>query len=282
MNNLRVNPWTGVDEAIRIIGEAHTVPSGSSFRAGRPENDIKLAEVPRLDAESSIRVYQSGSPITQNLSEVTYVYEGNPTTNYGFSSFVQTGRDGVGLHYRYRALMAVSTLSGLPSVVDRVTLRTYLNNTSGSGGYPGERTIGVHALQAGFVESGVTWSNQPAHNLVAAASFKTTVAGWYDSIITSIYQQWISSGNNYGLLLKDGNDPDTDNIRQFSSENGANVPRLIIDEPGDTFVEVAANITPGPGQVSVNYDLGLLRFNNADIGKAILVDYWGRGSLVWA
>jgi hypothetical protein len=117
---------------------------------------------------------------------------------------------------------------------------------------------------------------------VAAASFKTTVAGWYDSIITSIYQQWISSGNNYGLLLKDGNDPDTDNIRQFSSENGANVPRLIIDEPGDTFVEVAANITPGPGQVSVNYDLGLLRFNNADIGKAILVDYWGRGSLVWA
>lgn len=271
--NLRRNPWTGADQSVRIIGEDHVIPSSGIYR------EVTLAEVPRQDAETSVRVYEAGGSQTFLTTGDTHVYEGNPNTNYNGLAYFQTGRDGTGLHYRYRPLLAFANGS-LPSLVDQVLLRVYLEVIS-SDGYPNPRVIGVHQVQESWAAGTATWNNQPAHNLVAAAQFEVTTSGWYDVDITSIYQSWFSGSTNYGVMLKDGNDQDVGNKRQFTAGSG-NVARLIISEPGDMYSEVGVSQTPAQGQFAINYDLGMLRFNPSDGGKTIYVDYWGTGSILWA
>lgn len=273
--NLRRNPWTGADQSVRKLAESHAIPGSGSYR------EITLAEVPRQDTDTSVRVFEAGSGSEEQVNEDTHVYEGNPTTVYNTLNHCNTGRDGTGLFYRYRPMLKWT--GSLPALVDQVLLRIYLEGPTSFAGYPGERTIGVHEIQASWNQATAHWNNQPAHNLVADAQFKVTYVGWYDVDITALYQKWIA-GNNYGLMLKEGQDSDVDNLRTFTSVNAAsaNKPKLVIAEPGDIYSEVPASTTPAPGQYAINYELGMLRFNPADGGKTIYVDYWGTGSLLWA
>lgn len=270
--NWRRDPFTGQDQSV-LRTDRHTVPANSPFYA-------PLLEIPRQDSPSTLTVKGAGSSVDVAAQEDAYVYEGSPTTNYGSSGILVTGRDGTGAFYKYRALLKVD-LSAYSGPVDRALLWVY-NQTVGSSGFPNANEIGAHAVTAAWSAGSVTWDTQPAHNLVATATVTLYGEGWYALDITTLVNAWLAGSSvNHGILLKHTNEISvTDSTRNLSSLEGANDPRIELTLPGTTYQEVSVGTAPGPGEFSCNYEQAWLRFHSSAASEAVDATFYGTGSPV--
>lgn len=268
--NWRRDPFTGQDQSV-LRTDRHTVPANSPFY-------VPLLEIPRQDSPSSLVVKGAGTSVDQDASEDSYVYEGNPTTNYGPSGILVTGRDGIGAFYKYRGLMKVD-LSAFTGPVDRALLWVY-NLTVGSSGFPNANEIGAHAISATWAAGTVTWNSQPAHNPVAAATVTLYGEGWYAMDITALVNAWLAGTTpNHGILLKHTNEISvTDSTRNMSSLEGSQNPHLQLTLPGDSYQEVSVGTAPGPGEVAFNYEQAWARFHDSAASEAVDITMWGTGS----
>lgn len=274
----RVDPFTDNDQSVLISDEAHTVPGSSPYY-------VALDEIPRQDTPSSILVKDTSSTTTATPSADAWVYEGSPSTNYGSQAYGQIGRDSAPSSYRHRFLLTFN-IASLPSNADSCKLRVY-QNAIGSSGYPLSTPVGVHQVTGTWSGGSVTWATQPAYNAVAAGTANITNSGLYDIDITALYNAWkAGSITNYGVILIHGNENGgSDSIRQFASvedSTSSHRPCLCVVSNGASYTEVARQVTPGAGQFAVNYERGYLRFNSAQAGTNILVDYYGRGTPIRA
>lgn len=270
--NWRRDPFTGEDLAVSRT-DRHTVPANSPYY-------VKLREVPKA---GSLVVRGAGSQADQIGLEDAYVYEGNPTTNYGSSGILVTGRDGVAPNfYRHRSL-AKFDLSAYTGPVDSAKLRIY-NQTISSAGFPNANAIGAHLVQSAWSASSVTWDTAPAHDPVAAATATLYGEGWYELDITPLVNQWLAgTAPNHGVLLKHTNEiSDTDSARNLSSLEApdGNDPSLRLVMPGADYQEVAVSAPPAPGEFACAYDTAWLNFHSSAAGETVEVTMEGTGSPV--
>lgn len=279
--NLRRDPFTDADQSIFIEREPHTVPSNSPYY-------VWLKEVPREDDPVTVAVREESSETdiqpdgTAGLD--TYVFQDSSGTNYGTSIILVTGRDGTPPNGRYRSLLKFDLSSvGSPSV-EQAKLRLFLEATGG-GGYPALNQVAAHRVTSTWSEGTVTYGTAPTFNPVAEDVADLYSTGWYEWDITSLVNDWLSGAQtNHGLLLKHADESATDTARNFTSSDGSasQRPMLRVQESGTEFGLVAKATTPGAGECGVAYDRACLRFNAADAGKSIEVDYWGTGAPVLA
>ncbi|MFZ6018418.1 MAG: DNRLRE domain-containing protein, partial [Chloroflexota bacterium] len=161
----------------------------------------------------------------------TWVNYNLPNNNYGSGVYLKIGSEecaGQEFPDRGRALIKFD-LSPIPTgqVIESASLRLYLRNA-----YPGGatiNTISIHGVTASWIETGVTWNNQPAHT---ATSFASIVVGvtqaWYSWDITELVREWYSGSRpNNGLKMISVAET-TCNMRYFDSRENVYDPRLEI------------------------------------------------------
>ncbi len=271
----RYNPFTDVLSPVLISGELLYVPSGSPYRT-------YLREVPLQNDVSSVLIREVGAGTPISPSADSYVYEGNPSTNYGASGIIAAGRNTAspGNSYRYRGLMQFD-LSSITAAITSARLR--INREIGYSA----PTYAVHRATASWSGAGVTWANQPAYDLVAAGAVPITpgVMGWYEIDITALCEQWRSgAAPNYGLVLRT-DEVQTDTVSNWTSQDSgatASRPVLMITTSGSNLEEVPYNVAPAAGQFALYYPTGDLLFNVAQAGLTFAADYYGIGSVVRA
>lgn len=277
-SNYRRDPFTDADESLLIQGEEHTVPGASPYY-------VYLEELPRLDSPESIVVRPAATLTTiqpgATAGTDTYVVSTAPTTNYGSSTFMATGRASAPGGDTYRSLLKFD-VSGVSGTVTQAILVLHFENTGSPGGYPGQEDIAVHEATSTWAESTVTWNTAPTFNPVAEAVTAIYSEGFYEWDVTSLVSDWVSGAStNYGFLIKNADESTTDNARNFSTSDNSTAsyhPALKVYTANASYTIVAKATVPAAGEVAVSYERGALRFNAAQSGAAVEVDYWGTGS----
>jgi len=130
---------------------------------------------------------------------------------------------------RGRALIKFD-LSAIPAgvVIESASLQLYLSSAYAGGA--ATNTISVHRVAGSWVETDVTWNNQPGHS---ATSYAATDVGlssskWYTWDITGLVREWYNGVySNYGLKLVSAAET-TCNMRYFDSRENLYDPRLVI------------------------------------------------------
>jgi PKD repeat protein len=128
-----------------------------------------------------------------------------------------------------RALMNPN-LSAIPAgaIIDSAWLYLYANTTS-SNGYLGQPTYGtdnkawLQRITAPWDFRTVTWNNPPVITTVDEVSIpqSTAPAENYALNVTQLIKDIISSGNNYGFMMRDSNEAVWYNSLIFCSDNNA-------------------------------------------------------------
>ena len=154
----------------------------------------------------------------------TYMYQSNPTTNYGSENKFQVNQN---IGYRQRSLVKFDLSSIPPGVqITSATLKLYLQYTSAQG-----RTYCVYRLTQSWTETGANWLRYDGTNpwssyggdyteVGGACSTVPSVNNWMSWVVTDIVKAWIEGSEpNHGFLIKDSAEgPDEQNyMSQFSS-----------------------------------------------------------------
>lgn len=126
----------------------------------------------------------------------SYVDGANPGTNHGTndalflgSSFFDPG------YYIYRSLIEFDLSSYEGVGMTGATLSLRCSALSGS------PSIYIRRVTAAWVESTVTWNNQPAHDSVTIDTRVVNATGWWDWNVLSLAQAWVAGTVNSGLKL---------------------------------------------------------------------------------
>jgi hypothetical protein len=146
---------------------------------------------------------ESTSILVAKLNSVAdaSIYNLSPTNNYGseYQLTVGTGED----ESSARALIRFN-LSSIPAgtMIQNATLFVYLVEW---GGGTSETDIGVVQVYAEWMETEVTWNNQPPTSWPEFRA-STPVDGrssgrYYGWDVTSLVQDWVNGTGNYGLML---------------------------------------------------------------------------------
>ncbi|HEX4930978.1 MAG TPA: DNRLRE domain-containing protein, partial [Gaiellaceae bacterium] len=141
-----------------------------------------------------------------------YTRSSKPSANFGTATSlkVQGGRH----THRTHLTFSVTGLSGPPI---RARLRLYTVDSSPVGG-------DVYTTAAGWTEGGLTWSNQPALAPSPIASAGAVSSGtWVEVDVTAALTG--SGTYSFALVSADANSAG------FSSREGGNPPRLVLDLP---------------------------------------------------
>lgn len=163
------------------------------------------------------------APGTQTVLSVAdaMVREDSATSNFGTSSFNFGVRSESAGNNR-RSLVSF-TLPSIPAncVVAAATLR--LHTSSGETG----RTLQAFQVAASWIETGVTWSNQPG-TTGSAATAASVASGWVEWAVTSIVQAQYSGSNN-GFLVRDSSESSSTARNQtMHPRENTNDPELVI------------------------------------------------------
>ena len=205
----------------------------------------------------AVGVIGSATPLTQaqSVTETFWIDTDaqidsrDPTTNFGNSStakVVVNGDDGS----LVRTLLAIPSdvWSIPPEQIDSATLHFYTWQDS-----TGDRTVNLHPLTTGFVESGATWETYDGVQAWTSAggdydpgTFVTALEGtnWFTWDLSPL---WDNSGfRTFGALLKmdDESDPGAGQMPRapFTSSNGAASER--------PYVEITHTV-PEPGSLAL-------------------------------
>ncbi len=156
----------------------------------------------------------------------TYVYEGNPTTNYVSSGILAAGRESAPNAYLYRTYLAFNS-SAFTAPITSATLR--LNREIGYSA----PTFQVHRITETWAADAITWATQPAFDPtpVATAVIAPNVNGWYEFDITDLLEQWRNGTHpNYGLVVRT-NEVVSDTVSNWTSSDSsatASRPQLVV------------------------------------------------------
>ncbi|MDP4147166.1 MAG: DNRLRE domain-containing protein [Bacillota bacterium] len=131
-----------------------------------------------------------------------HVSSGLPTDNFYQSYKLKTGyASDSGVNYTYISF-DLPTLGPADMVTDAVLGLGLMND---SGLY---NQVNVHKVTEAWTSSGINWAYRSNYN--PRIEDYTIVHGAYEQMftwdVTSIVKDWYSTGNNYGLLLKNNND----------------------------------------------------------------------------
>jgi hypothetical protein len=159
----------------------------------------------------------------------TWLYEGNPATNYGTYESFSVGR-GLSASANSRSLIQFP-LTAIPTGegVGTATVSLYTSSVLEANNH----NIGVHEINAAWVETSVTW-NAPA--TYEASALVTTAVGadsaWYDWVISALCKEWHkgSKTNNGVALVGDETVNNTNKVFPSSDHATANLrPKLTIE-----------------------------------------------------
>jgi hypothetical protein len=120
------------------------------------------------------------------------------------------------------------TFPAIPAgcVIQSATLNLYVSSAESG------RTIQVWQVTSSWLESAITWTNQPLSTSASAASGASgTSAGPRSWTVTSIVQKMYSTGNFYGFLIRDQTDNENGNgaTQVYNGkDSGTNKPMLVI------------------------------------------------------
>ncbi|MDV3426779.1 MAG: DNRLRE domain-containing protein, partial [Bacillota bacterium] len=141
------------------------------------------------------------SSYVQDISDA-HVSLGYPNSNYYQSTILKTGYGSSSLTNRSYIKFTLPALKTGDMVTNaRLYLALYTaNSTAGQ--------INVHKVNADWSSSTITWNNKPSYNsniedydIVSGSS-----GSQFNWNITGIVKQWYTTGNNYGLMLKNNNE----------------------------------------------------------------------------
>jgi hypothetical protein len=156
------------------------------------------------------------------------VVSSSPTSNYATSTSIQ-----VGLDDRYRTFFKFD-LSSIPSGVYVTSANLELNHVNYLTSMSNIDTQ-CFLVTGTWDESTITWDNQPNHNTSVSSSILSFYTGSFPSKriwdVTNIAREWINTGVNNGLMLKQINDLNTGASFDSSEIGGAspqNRPKLTI------------------------------------------------------
>ncbi len=157
--------------------------------------------------------------ITLYPSADAYVYECFKNTNYNTDKLdVGYYGDPDCAQHRMRALVRFD-LAPVPQTATILNATLYAYALEGA---PGNTTIGVYRIAGNWIQTSVTWNNQPAF---AADAYDTDTEGlgWWDWDVTKLVSEW-NGGNyvNYGFKLVNPNEASgIANSRMFGSSQHA-------------------------------------------------------------
>lgn len=278
VNNYRFDEFLGIDESILIQSEQHVIPTNSPYY-------LPLQELPKKETPSTVLVRNGGGVTLLNPTDDTWISEREPfriaNADAGVAS-LYFGREGAQTGGRRIRSLIKFDVSGGPDNPAQVRLRMLLQSKQAP-----SIVVGCFRCNHDWAEGTVSWSSQPGTDQLATAQFAltptTTVPGWVECDVTALYNAW-KTGPNYGCLLRD-DETNPGNLsffasKEFNFSGNYYKPQLIIVASGDSYEEVDATIDPAPGQYAIHYGTGRLRFNQADAGKTIQIDYRGLGSPV--
>lgn len=179
------------------------------------------------------------APITVTAAADAYTSSARPGRNYGTRLSLEVARSDLfvpAVMYSYLRF----DVSAIPpgAVIDSAELRLYLDDWNGTSPY----TVQVYSLNAGWVERGITWNNQPAPFELIDTRAITPSAGYKAWILdTDLVQEWVDGVlSNDGLVLVPGPALGWD-LTFNSREAKSDWPLLVIGYSGGT---------PGPTRTS--------------------------------
>lgn len=162
------------------------------------------------------------------------ILEGYPTENAGSTPDMWAGYDELldpdGEIVRSLVMFDLSTIpSG--STINSATFEAYL---VGWYDYPDHyRDVAVHRITGTWSEGNVTWNNKPDYSeSYDSVSIKAEEDwDWYSWDVTDLVQEWINgTHSNQGIMLRGPEQSGADSAwRSFSTREGPNPPRLVID-----------------------------------------------------
>ena len=167
------------------------------------------------------------SSVTLYATSDTYIYEGNPSSNYGMSNRLIVGR-AEGNDFR---ILVRFDLSSIPvgSTITSATLELYrLVNQASSASVEGAYYVWPYRLRSSWGEKSVTWNSQPSSaSMGDPATNVQGSSGWTGWSVTNIVSYWVTDGNtNYGFMLR-GDGSTIGSFTGYSRETSY-VPRLSV------------------------------------------------------
>lgn len=125
------------------------------------------------------------------------IVDTQPTRNWGTRIYLTDNWSGGA---EVRSPVEFAGLSAIPknSTINKAELQLY----NRSGNNPNDN-FGIYRITASWVETTVTWSNQPAHYATAYALGMVYGIGYYKWDIKKLVQEWVNATYaNYGFMLK--------------------------------------------------------------------------------
>ena len=266
--NWRWDEFKNQDQSLLISAESVTVPA-----SGDPY--VALNEIPRQDSPSTVVVYAAGDKATAVSSDGTYVYQGNPATDYVASPFYCFGRDDAGTFHSfiYRTYLKFD-VSAMAASAGSVKIYLYTAAAHAV-------TDSVFRVTSAWTGHACNYGNQPTFSLVPESSVSVLQQpSWYAWDITALYNSWKSGAVvNNGVVFR-SDEIATDTNGNWGSPSSAFPPRIEVIGSSIPMTEVAVNIPPAVTEYAVSYQTGRMRFNPTKAGSVFSVDYRDTGSPV--
>ena len=164
-----------------IAGTTVSAFAGSTSNAGNT-----------FAAAASFGGCASPGTVTALANIDSWIDQSSPSSNFGSDQILKVKRETGSKAMR---TLVRFTLPGTPAgcTVTGATLRLWAASAATG------QTLQALRLNAGWTESGVTWSNQPATTGTAATA--TSVSGWNQWTVTS-QVQGMYAGSNNGFLVR--------------------------------------------------------------------------------
>jgi len=203
--------WDGTSLLINgnlVIKSTTGTLTGEPIVAGNPVCLGQTADEP---------VYGEGT-----ITKDAYVWQRNPTTNYGTATVVKIGFEGSGSDwYQMKGYIWFDILKPY-NINSSVKLRLYQDNVVG------DTSINIYRVTQTWIESGdgsITWNAQPTNDGVVWGSGVLTGSGQYLEIdITNLYWCWkLDVHPNYGIMISGGSAGSNNYVQLKSKEFGEGV-----------------------------------------------------------
>jgi RHS repeat-associated protein len=194
-------------------------------------------------------VYVDPSIVVSGTASVsdTFVDQAFPSSNFNGwvgpdgASQMDIGYDGVtvgGVKEVCYALVSFALPSDvMNSTIESATLGVYTYH----GWVKTARTVSLYRVTSSWSVSGVKWTNKPSQTSITSQALAQGQTSSFD--VASSVQLWAGGAANYGFELLTVNSDDTYWKRMYTTEHGANVPKLNItySHPSATVTSPAAN-----------------------------------------
>lgn len=233
------------------IEQLQTSPPTQPLEGKELEEYLLALEHETIPLEPTLSQQGALDSTTFDSTADACIFEGYPTMNLGSTQDMWAGYDELldpdGEIVRSLVMFDLSTIpSG--STINSATFEAYL---VGWYDYPDRyRAVAVHRMTETWSEDSVTWNNKPDYSeSYDSVSIKAEESwDWHSWDVIDLVQEWINgTHSNQGIMLRGPEQSGADSAwRSFSTREGPNPPRLVIDFTPPT----TTTVTPTPTEAS--------------------------------